>query len=267
MSKKVIITLTTIKGRLKDTHPDGIMACIESLCTQTHGSYEVHFNVPHRCRFSNEELVIPDWLIAAQTKHLHLKVFRVDDAGPITKILPTLYRVTEPDTILIVVDDDLVYHQDMVAEHIIQQERFENKCVIGYDGLGSKNGAVFNDVRDHYVTSIYRDVEVKIVQHYKSVSYYRSYFDETFFTDFLGKTASDDILLSAYTGKKGIIKMIVPYEKEPQLLTLEDWRAKGGVTTFPVLRHTWHEQFQGCSDPRAGQRFFIPEEFAKQSLV
>lgn len=267
MNKKVIITLTTIKGRLKDTHPDGIIACIDSLCTQAYDNYEIHFNVPLRCRFSNEELIIPDWLTTAQSKYAHLKVFRVDDAGPITKILPTLYRVTDSNTLLIVVDDDLIYHHEMIAEHVRQQERFGNKCVIGYDGLGSKNTDHLNDVRDYYVNSVFRDVEVKIIQHYKSVSYYRSYIDDTFFTDFLGKTASDDILLSAYTGKKGIKKMVVPYEKEPKLITLEEWREKGGVQTFPVLRHTWHEQFQGCSDPRAEQRFFIPEEFAKQGLV
>jgi len=267
MSKKVIITLTTIKGRIKDTHPDGIISCIDSLCTQDYSNYEVHFNVPTHCRFSKEEVVIPEWLVVAQAKYPHLKIFRVNDDGPITKVLPTLYRITDPSVLIIVVDDDLVYHREMVSEHIRNQERFENKCVIGYDGLGSKNNDRLNDVRDYYVNSVFRDVEVKIIQHYKSVSYYRSYIDESFFIDFLGKTASDDILLSAYTGKKGIKKMVVPYENEPKLLTIEEWREKGGVLTFPVLRHTWHEQFQGCTDPRAEQRFFIPEEFARQALV
>ena len=267
MSDKIIITLTTIIGRLTSNNPNGIISCIESLCNQNYDNYEVHFNVPTTCRLSGDPLIIPTWLAESEIKYPHLKIYRVDDAGPITKLLPTLHRVTDPNAIIIVVDDDLVYDTNMCSEHAIQQNKYLKKCAIGYDGMDSKNGPIFNDVRDHFVVSIYRDVEVKMLQHYKSVSYLRSFFDQDFFTDFVGKTSSDDVLVSCYMSKKKIRKMSVAYDKEPPLKTLEEWRETGGVTTFPVLRHTNHEGGQGCNDPRAGQRFFIPQEFISAGYI
>lgn len=264
---KVIITLTTVMGRLYSDRPDGIIACIESLCNQSFNNYEVHFNVPNKCRLHGHEIVIPEWLEKRSKKYPHLKIFRVDDEGPITKLLPTLRRITDPTTLLIVVDDDLVYHTGMCAEHVAQQKKYNKTCAIGYDGLDVKNEAVFNDVRDHFVVSVYKDVEVKTLQHYKSVSYYRSFFSDDFYTDFVGKTFSDDILVSCYMSKKKIRKMVVAYEKEPQLITLEQWRETGGVTTFPVVRHTSHEPNQGCSDPKAEERFFIPREFISAGYI
>ncbi len=37
-----------------------------------------------------------------------------------------------------------------------------------------------------------------------------------------------------------------PSDEEP-LYTIEQWREKGGVTTFPVIRHTTHEGVEGCN--------------------
>ena len=48
-------------------------------------------------------------------------------------------------------------------------------------------------------------------------------------------------------GKKGIKKLVKNYPHEEQLITIEDWQDKGGVLTFPVLRHTSHEGLEGCN--------------------
>ena len=195
-----------------------------------------------------------------------MKIFRVEDKGPITKVLPTLERITDPETIIIVVDDDIVYVPEMVSEHVKKQAQFTN-CALGYDGLGAVKRPIFHDQRDHYVVSVPLDVEVKILQHYKSVSYKRKYFKPDFFTDFLGKTTSDDILLSAYMTTQGIKKFVLCYDKEDKITNLETWCLKGGVLTFPVVCHTTRDGPDGCSDARAGERFFIPKEFAEKGLV
>ena len=37
------------------------------------------------------------------------------------------------------------------------------------------------------------------------------------------------------------------YEEDEKLISIEEWREKGGVTTFPVIRHTSHEGAEGCN--------------------
>ena len=101
----------------------------------------------------------------------------------------------------------------------------------------------------------------------QAVAYKRKYFKQDFWDEFIGKTTSDDILLSAYMNYKGILKMVMSYDKEEQLIDIEEWRQKGGVLTFPVIKHTSHEGNLGCNDPNHGPRFMIPEEFIQKGII
>ena len=69
-------------------------------------------------------------------------------------------------------------------------------------------------------------------------------------------------------GKQGIKKIVAHYENEEQLITIEEWREKGGVTTFPVLRHTSHEGQEGCNlyrqtEPEANYMYFVNKGYLK----
>jgi glycosyltransferase involved in cell wall biosynthesis len=260
--KKVVVTLTTVPERLSDTKygENGMIACIRSLQNQNYDDFEIHFNIPYVSAYSGDEYIIPEWLGDEFDK---VKIFRMDDLGAVTKIIPTIERITNPETIIIVCDDDLVYHEDMVKEHVKNQ--LERDCVFGYDSLGTDEPK-FNDVRDHFVVSVPFEMSGKIMQHYKTVSYKRRYFDDDFFIDFVGKTKSDDILLSAYMNKQGIKKIVIPYEHEEKIETLEEWQGRGGVLTFPVLRHAHHDTGDGCRDPRCVAiqiPFYTPDELKK----
>jgi len=244
---KIIVTLTTLPSRIIQDYDSGIKSNINSLLTQEYnGEYEIHFNVPKTLKYKNEEYIIPEWIKELASSNPKFKLFDgLEDLGPITKLAHTLRRVTDPEAIIIVCDDDLVYHPKMIEEQVKNQHKYENTSV-GYDGSRAEDPTVFNDVRNHYVVSIYKDVEVNILQHYKTVSYKRKWFQEDFFTEFLGKSWNDDILVAAYMGKHKIKKLVTYYENEEKLITIEQWTEKGGVTTFPVLRHTSHEGEEGC---------------------
>jgi hypothetical protein len=265
---KIIITLSTVPGRLIDQYIDtGAQSCIRSLCEQDYdGNYEVHFNIPPIYKLHDIEYIIPEWLEKCIEEYPHLKIFRPEDIGPSTKVVPTLERETDPETIIIVADDDLVYHPKMVSEHVKHQLEHDYAC--GYDGLSNRHESFrFGDVRDHYVVSIDRDIPVNIMQHYKTVSYKRKWFEQDFWDDFLGKTLSDDIFFSAYMNYKGITKMVMTYEGEEQIKNIEEWQTRGGVTTFPVLRHTSHNPYLGCNDPKHGPRFEIPQDFIDKNII
>jgi len=264
---KAIITLTTIPERLHNTYyqQNGVEACIRSLCEQTYNNYEIHFNIPIVYKLHEVVYNIPEWLVNLQTEYSQLKIYRVEDVGPSTKILPTIQRVEEGDAVLIVVDDDMIYRKELVEEHIKNQSLLEN-CAIGYDGLDLINPPFFSDPRDHYVSLAPENLRVKVLQHYKSVSYKRSFFEEDLFTDFVGKTSSDDVLISAYMGYRNIHKIVATYEGDNHCDTIAEWHIKVG-RSFPLIGPINHDGLQGCSDPKAGDRFFRPQEFEEKGFL
>jgi hypothetical protein len=263
---KVIVTLTTIPDRLHDTKygEHGIYSGLLTLLNQDCVDYEVHFNIPYTYHMTGEEYIIPSWLEDLQHQYSHLKIFRMNDEGPLTKILPTIKRISNPDTIIVVADDDQRYQPNMVTTHIKNQQLYE-KAAVGYDGLDVLV-PFFHDPRDHYVSLIPKDLRVKVLQHYKTVSYKRSYFDDDLFTEFVGKTPSDDILISAYLGYKNIPKIVTFDENDTQPKSLEEWHLLVGKS-FPIIGSVHHDTLQGCNHPNFGNKFYAPSEFYSQGYL
>jgi len=249
----VIISLTTVPERLAESDDRAIMSTIISLCEQEDSDYEVHFNIPEIYNITQSPYIIPNWLHELKLKYPHLKIFRTEDVGPPTKMIPTLNRVKNPETLILALDDDLVYHPEMIKEHRKYHELLKDSAI-----------------RDSWVLCVTEITEVKSFQHYKSASYKKKYFKEDFFIDYVGKTYSDDVLVSKYFRDHGIKIMVVPYEKDVHLFqTKEGWDTYGGVTSFPVLRHTSSSAHEtGCNHPGLlalpiGGRFYTPKKWDK----
>jgi hypothetical protein len=244
----VVITLTTVPERLNNNAEDGLKLVLKSLCEQEDNDYEVHFNIPKFYSITNEEYIIPSWLDDLKLKYKNLKVFRTEDFGPPTKFIPTLKRITDLDTILIVVDDDLVYHQEMVTEH----RKYQNKLldsVICYEGRGT-NEPLYDDIRDSWIICVTKIRDTHNLQHYKSASYKVKLFTSDFYENYFGKTLSDDVLVSYYFRDNNIPMYVVPYEKDVHLFeTRELWDINQGVTSFPVLRYASSVADTGCNHP------------------
>lgn len=241
---KVIMTLTTIPTRLKFQDDQGFKLCLASLLDQSYEDYEIHFNIPHVLKTTGEPYIIPDYVMNHPDERL--KIYRTDDLGCATKLLPTVERISDPNTIIIVVDDDLVYHCDLIKEQLVNREKWP-ECVVGYDGLRSKEH-FFGDQRDFYFTSNYRDSRVDILQHYKSVSYERRFFEDDFPQFVIDNFSwSDDLMIAGYFAYKKRDRIATFHPGDSQFKTLDEWIASGGVITFPVLRHTHHERDEGCN--------------------
>jgi hypothetical protein len=246
----VIVTLTTIPSRLAYRKDVGVLACLNSLIDQdTLIDYEIHMNIPKISNRTGEHYIIPEWLTELSVENPKLKLFTdLEDYGSITKLIPTVQRISDPNTIIIVCDDDLIYHPKMVEVQVENQSKYENTC-IGYDGVRG-DSPLLGDIRDHFVVSLPFPLTqtVNYLQHYKTISYKRSFFDDDLLSDeFLGQSWADDIVLGAYMTKRGITKLVASYEHETKIETLEQWQSRGGVTTFPVLAHTHHESLEGCN--------------------
>jgi hypothetical protein len=140
----------------------------------------------------------------------------------------------------------------MISAHVENQTKWQD-AIVGYDGLRSRNddgqhSSFFGDSRDYYYTSQKHISKVDILQHYKSVSYKRAYFEDDFF-EFSNNNLSwsDDLLLAAYFSYKKRDRIVETHESIPEIKSFDEWIQLGGVSTFPVLRHTHHESYEGCN--------------------
>ena len=160
--EKVIITLTTIPNRLNQTN-GGLKPVIDKLLNLSYENYEIHINIPYLCKKSNESYVIPKWLETINNPKL--KIFRTEDYGSLTKILPTIMRLDRnDDTILITVDDDLEYMDGFIEYHLEKRKTYPNS-VLGFAGLSAIDGTC------HFCTTVEKDIRVKILEGYKTISY------------------------------------------------------------------------------------------------
>lgn len=284
----IIVTLTTIPERFNGVHSEtehGMISNIDSLLNQVfEGEYEIHLNIPDVLKYTGEAYIIPQWLLDRERDNPKLKLFRgVADMGPITKLYHTVMRTSDPEAIIIVCDDDLVYDPRMVAEQVKNQETYVN-TVCGYDGSRAddthwmakdcSDDPFYFDVRNHFVVSVYKDVDVNFLQHYKTVSYRRSFFGEDF-QDFIREFCdpetfsgwNDDITVGAYMHKNGIKEIVRCFDGEEKLITLEQWQEKGGVLSFPVIRHIARGGEDGCYRYRRDNLEYQYSEYVKRGYL
>lgn len=106
MSQEIIISLTTIPPRIHMIEP-----VIQSLLHQTVRPTRIELNVPIQYRnpkYQNEFRI---------NVHQSVDVVRCEtDWGPATKLLPTLIRYRDQDVVIIYVDDDRIYRNDLVEK-------------------------------------------------------------------------------------------------------------------------------------------------------
>ena len=84
--------------------------------------------VPHVFRRTGETYTIPDWVASLAT------VVRTDDYGPATKVLGALQAEQDPDTRIIYVDDDALYHPQLVAS-LSKLSALYPDAALGYSGM------------------------------------------------------------------------------------------------------------------------------------
>jgi hypothetical protein len=263
----VIISLTTVPERLALPNEDGVKLVITSLCEQNDDDYEVHFNVPNKNVITGKEYIIPEWANEFLLKYKHFKIFRTEDFGPPTKFVPTIQRITNPETILVVVDDDMIYHEDMVTEHRKNHQQFPDSAFC-YDGRGAIKSLYGGELPDFWIVCVTEPREVHVIQHYKSCSYKKKYFTDDFFNYYIGKTFSDDVLVSKYFRDNNIKMYVMPYEPDLHLYnTLEKWQANQGVVAFPITKYAHSLNETGCNHPemiKIQPRFYEPNDLGKK---
>lgn len=118
MNYKIIASLTTIPSRI-----NLISEVINRITNQTIPIHSLEINIPYFFKRKNEEYIIPDWLTDLVKKSKDSKcpilIFRTEDFGPATKVVPTFLRhkndTDSENTYVWSVDDDIHFSLNMLA--------------------------------------------------------------------------------------------------------------------------------------------------------
>lgn len=196
--QNIIVSLTTTPYRI-----DTIKPILESISRQTIQPSKIYVNIPWRFKRDDSEYKIPGWLKA----YPNVVINRTKDYGPATKLVATLEKERDPETIIITIDDDTIYTKHIVRDLVKQylyQEVAKNSAITGT----AFNFIFLIDQDLYYKSIICPSCDSVIVVGVGSVAYRRSFFKEDIFSFWdripLTCTVSDDLMISAYLLKNNI---------------------------------------------------------------
>jgi hypothetical protein len=227
-NRKVIVTLTTIPSRLNNT-----LYTIKSLLNQTIKPDEIVLSLPVesiREKSNGDPYTMNDQLIKF-IKENNITVYRCSkDYGPATKIIGVLERQIplniskDLEPLIVTFDDDKLYYKGALEQLLNGWKRNKN-CVICRKGSNlfykQKNNINFFLEEVSKGNELNKDKEVLTLFGTGGVLYRSSYFDvdifnyKKYYPDFPEDKfiTVDDVFLSGYLGRKGILKIVPKFSK------------------------------------------------------
>ena len=238
----IYISLTTVPVRMQlwESSKQNLLSLLNQ---NTSHDYKVVLNVPYRYKNNNdEEYIISEELQQLANEYPKLIINRIEeDWGPVCKITGVLGISTYPNDILIVCDDDHVYHEDMLEYHLQKLNQFPTSATAFRGDIPIEKREWIEDGVKKYClksTHLYfpvkNDLQLLIPGHWHSVGYRRNFFGEDFLSrEFLLSSTNDDTLVGYYFKKNQIDIRCVTWDKET------DWRPVNdsgrGASSFPIL--------------------------------
>ena len=195
---RTVLTLTTSPQRMHH-----LPKVLDSIFNQLTSPDAVYLNLPKRYR-NRDTYIIPDWLSDVQQLTLQQQG---DDLGPVMKILPVLEVETDPDTLLITIDDDVRYPPDTILA--LQTAAQANpKSAFGSRGFNFTNiGQHLEPVRGEYAPC-------HVLQGYGACAYRRHNFNTKILRNSLAAQPqsfrfSDDVILSNHIASRGVARYTI----------------------------------------------------------
>jgi hypothetical protein len=206
VADRVVVSLTTIPDRI-----DRIRPTLLSLLDQTRRPDAIVLNLPDHAHREQRHYEIPPFL-----DHLDAveRVACGEDRGPATKILPTLERELDPDTRIIVLDDDQVYPRNLVETLVAWSERLPDAAV-GSRGFAIPAGFDIANRDTIYGTHVDEPRRVEIMQGSAGFLVRRRFFDERVFDYSTAPPEAffvDDVWLAGHLARAGVDRYVVPFD-------------------------------------------------------
>lgn len=212
MTQRVVISFSTIPSRI-----NGILPTLQRIHNQSVKPDAIYLGIPKRSFKENRDYYFP-----AEYTNLCTPVWLDKDYGPVCKILGALVKETDPNTIIITIDDDVLYPPRMI-EALLLRSREHPDAAIGSSGLriGSfpfyisfirNQGNLCNNWYNFTLPD--NGKKVDILAGYSAALYKRSFFpkDINHLTQYAMKSRNiflnDDVLLSSWLSSKGIPRLV-----------------------------------------------------------
>jgi len=172
----------------------------------------VYVHVPQIFKRTGEPYIVPAWL----TTYPGITLSRCqEDDGPITKLLPTLALESDPSTLIIVVDDDVIFAGNLVQMYE-KYARLYPQEALTLAGYG--NDTDINEPNWLGKVKLSMQHHVYMIMAHGTFAVRRAFFSEPQFSSYVRSLCqdvsnrcfvSDDLVISEYLGQRGIKKRLL----------------------------------------------------------
>jgi len=244
----IYISLTTVPKRL--IYWTGIQQNIDSLLHQkTDKEYYVVFNIPkYYAMDDNVEYILPDELIEYNKDHPRLIINRdVIDYGPIIKLYGALRFATDPNDIIIALDDDYAYHENLLEYHIKKLIEYP-EYVVCFASDSAREKIYLEDQGDGLTRfrmhgsrvdfPLVKDAYAGSPGHNGSASYKRYYLEEDFNEELFALADGDDPMMGYYLKKHQRCIIMVKWDQSDFPGAIQNMPMINGIT-FPKWSGGW----------------------------
>lgn len=216
---RVVISFTTLPSRYSI-----LEKTISSIQHQSFEADAIYLCLPE---FSDREQVkyeTPDFLPD------NIIILKSDkDYGPATKLYATLKQETDLDTLIVTVDDDIIYHP-LWLERIVNQALIYPDSAIGFAAWNVKQNVKENETPYKFmyeeISNFSSGNKVNILEGYRGVGYRRKFFDNSIVNYSNYPTESkyqDDIWFGGHLAIKQIPKRVITFRADQRLTSKEVW--------------------------------------------
>jgi hypothetical protein len=211
-NERVVVTCTTLPGR----YPS-LLRTLKAMHNQDCHIDQIYVTIPHKAKRLNQVYPpLPD-----EIKNL-ATIIKIDtDYGPITKMFGALYHEQNKKTIIISIDDDIIYPNDLISHMVRLSIKHPKVALCGTGALigrGFSFASVHNNLSPvHHFNMVagFRISDegrcVDVIHGFAGVLYRRGFFpkkeklNELFNIPFIDDHVfcHDDLILSGYLRQRG----------------------------------------------------------------
>lgn len=240
---RIVFSMTTIPSRLNLIEP-----IIKSAVEVNVGINALYLNLPN-VSLRGKPYNIPTGFLSTLSPHDRRKVIINrcgQDLGPITKVLPTFYRETDPTTLIVSVDDDIIYTQNIIPVILQNNHRYPNAC-LSFSGFCTGSFPCYWQ----FAVGNKQPVSVDWVQGVHTITYPRRLVDPDELMEwkpFMKK--HDDHRLNSYLAWKGIERISMGKKASDYLRNISDIASTdqiSGTSDFIIqnAKITYHLRKEG----------------------
>lgn len=197
--ERIVVTLTTIPDRAALLAP-----ALRSLLDQSWPATRILLAWPHHSLRDQQVYPPPPALPAG------IEILPCEDVGPATKLLPALRA--EPEALLIVVDDDVIYPHDFI-ETLVRAHRLDPQSALGWRGWKLEPDCTPHELDHVFATAVQAPEDVDILLGTWGYLVPPGALDEAVhdFSNWPPQVRwNDDIWISGHLAKRGVPRRVIP---------------------------------------------------------